>query len=214
MENNKMANPNNRNDGTPPVNPNGTVAKKKGWLPWVLLALGIIAVLLGLSRCNREKAIVDSTTAPATAPATSASSTPGTGTVAVLAGASTVGSYLAGTDVLPHTFVFEKLNFDTAKSEVRAADNNELTELAAAMKQHPNARIRIVGYADARGDAAANATLGKARADSVKAALVDDGIAADRLETASGGETNPVDTNATSAGQAENRRTELIVLQR
>jgi len=210
-----MVNPDNRGNGIPPRHSQDTETKKKGWLPWVLLALGIIAVLLGLSRCNREKAIVDNTTAPATTPATSAQTTaPATGTVAVLAGTSTVGSFLAGTDALPRTFVFEKLNFDTAKSDIRAADTNELSELAAAMKQHPNARIRIVGYADARGDAAANATLGKQRAESVKAALVADGIAADRLDTASGGETNPVDTNATSAGQAENRRTELIVLQR
>jgi outer membrane protein OmpA-like peptidoglycan-associated protein len=43
---------------------------------------------------------------------------------------------------------------------------------------------------------------------------VADGTAADRIDTASGGETNPADTNATSSGQAENRRTELIVLQR
>jgi outer membrane protein OmpA-like peptidoglycan-associated protein len=115
---------------------------------------------------------------------------------------------------LPRTFVFEKLNFDTAKSEIRAADRDELNTLAAALKQYPNARIRIVGYADSRGAAAANATLGKERADSVKAALVAEGIADTRLETASGGETNPVDTNATSTGQAENRRTELVVLQR
>jgi outer membrane protein OmpA-like peptidoglycan-associated protein len=48
----------------------------------------------------------------------------------------------------------------------------------------------------------------------VKAALVAEGIAATRLESASGGETNPVDSNATAAGRAENRRTEVIVLQR
>ena len=41
-----------------------------------------------------------------------------------------------------------------------------------------------------------------------------EGIAAERLETASGGQTNPVDTNATNAGQAENRRAELVVIQR
>ena len=74
--------------------------------------------------------------------------------------------------------------------------------------------MRIVGYADARGSAPSNATLGKDRADSVKAALVAQGIAAERLETASGGETNPVDTNPTATGQAENRRAELIVLRR
>jgi outer membrane protein OmpA-like peptidoglycan-associated protein len=48
----------------------------------------------------------------------------------------------------------------------------------------------------------------------VKAALVAQGIAAERLETASGGETDPVDTNATASGQFENRRAELVVRQR
>ena len=56
--------------------------------------------------------------------------------------------------------------------------------------------------------------LGKSRAESVKSSLVAGGIPAARIETASGGETNPVDSNATASVQAENRRTELVVLQR
>ena len=56
--------------------------------------------------------------------------------------------------------------------------------------------------------------LGKARADSVKAALVAKGIDGARIETISGGENDPVDTNATASGQAENRRTELVVIAR
>lgn len=202
-----MANPNDPRNGVPPNNVRAdAVNQKKGWLPWLFLALGVIALLFGLKRCSHDKAVTRVDTTTTTAP----------GKVAVLVpnGTSGFGSYLAGTEALPHTFVFEKLNFDTAKSDIRAADRDELNQLAAAMKQHPNARIRIVGYADARGDAAANAVLGKARADSVKAALVADGIAEDRLESASGGESNPVDTNATAAGQAENRRTELVLLQR
>lgn len=190
-------------------------AKKKGWLPWALLALGVIALLFGLKRCNHGNDAAGIAASPAPASVTTAAVAPApANNIAVLVGTSTVGSYLAGTGVLPHTFVFETLNFDTAKSELRAGDRGELDALAAALKQHPNARIRIVGYADARGDAAANAALGKARADSVKAALVADGIDAARLDTASGGESDPVDTNATASGRAENRRTELIVLQR
>ncbi|MEH6433919.1 OmpA family protein [Massilia sp. DD77] len=224
-----MAQSDRQGDGTPPSNIHvGPATKKANWIPWILLALGLLALLFGLRRCSDERdsapvaavpataPVADTATVPATAPATVATPAPAAvpATGAVLAGTSGVGSYLAGTEALPRTFVFEKLHFDTSKSDIRPVDRDELNTLGAALKQYPNARIRIVGYADARGAATANATLGKERAESVKAALVADGIAATRIETASGGETNPVDSNATSTGQAENRRTELVVLQR
>jgi outer membrane protein OmpA-like peptidoglycan-associated protein len=216
-----MANSDHKGDGAPPRDIHvGPATKKTNWLPWLLAGLALLALLFGLRRCSHDdqSAPVASTAAPAPAPAIVPPPAPYPSTVASdapnLPGTSGVGTYLGGTEALPRTFVFEKLNFDTAKSEIRAADREELNTLAAALKQYPNARIRIVGYADSRGAAASNATLGKERADSVKAALVAEGIADTRLETASGGETNPVDTNATSTGQAENRRTELVVLQR
>jgi outer membrane protein OmpA-like peptidoglycan-associated protein len=224
-----MAKSDHKGDGAPPSNIHvGPATKKKNWLPWLLLGLVLLALLFGLTRCSQDNGSARVATVPATAPVAGATTPPGSGTVAApsaattsvtatpstLPGTSGVGSYLAGTEALPRTFLFEKLNFDTAKSDIRAADREELNTLVATLKQYPNARIRIVGYADARGAAAANATLGKERADSVKAALVAGGIDAARLETASGGETNPVDSNATSTGQAENRRTELVVLQR
>ena len=208
-----MAGPNdNRPDGAPS---HIHIEKKKGfnWLPWLLLALGLLALLFALSRCNREDTAAVAP-APTATPTEVVAATPNAGSADALVGTSGLGTYLAGTEPLPRTFTFEKLNFDTAKSNIRPADAAEVNEVAATLKQYPKARIRIAGYADARGADAANMALGKARADSVKAALVAQGIDAGRIETVSGGENDPVDTNATAGGRFENRRTELVVTAR
>lgn len=208
-----MAGPNdNRPEGAPS---HIHIEKKKGlnWLPWLLLALGLLALLFALSRCNREDTVAVAP-APTATPTEVVAATPNAGSADALVGTSGLGTYLAGTEPLPRTFTFEKLNFDTAKSNVRPADAAEVNEVAATLKQYPNARIRIAGYADARGTDAANMALGKARADSVKSALVAQGINAGRIETVSGGENDPVDTNTTAGGRFENRRTELVVTAR
>jgi len=194
--------------------------KKSTWLPWLLAALVLLALVLALSQCDNDETPAAETTAvvPDPAPSTQVvGTTPNAGSstaLAGVAGAAGVGSFLAGTEPAPRTFVFEKLNFDTASSEIRSADIAEVDQLAAAMKQYPSARISIAGYADARGASEANATLGKERADSIKAALVEQGIEQERIETTSGGESDPVDTNATASGRFENRRTELVVTAR
>ena len=152
-----MANQNHQGDGAPPRNIHvGPAAKKANWLVWLLVPLVLLVLLFGLSRRSHNNEVTSVAPIPA--------NTPVTETATVPAGTSGVSSYLAGTEALPRTFVFDKLSFDTAKSEIRAADRNELNTVGAALKQYPNSRIRIVGYADARGNAAANAALAKARA--------------------------------------------------
>lgn len=195
----------------------GPEHEKRNWLPWILLGLGLLALLFALSRCNRDEAAV--TTATTTTTTTTAAPVAGAaaGTAVAVtdgAGVGQLGAYLAGTDVAPRTFVFDNLNFDTSSSAIRAADRATVTDTANVLKQYGATRVRIVGYADARGSDPANLALGKARADAVKEALVAEGVAAERIETASGGERAPIDTNATAGGQAENRRTELVVTTR
>ena len=206
-----MADPNDkRTDGAPPTHIH-IEKKTTNWLAWLLLALGILALLFGLSRCGRHDAVETTTTNTTTAVV---AETPNAPKAAALAGTAGLAGYLAGTEPAPQTFTFEKLNFETAKSVIRPADQADVDAVAATLKQYPKAHIRIAGYADTRGTEAANVALGKARADSVKAALIAKGIAGDRIETATGGTSDPVDTHATAAGRAENRRTELVVTQR
>ena len=203
-----MAGPDEKNDGAP-THIHIEKKKKLNWLPWLLLALGLLALLLALSRCRGNE-----TAAVAPASNDVVATTPTAGSSTALTGTSGLGAYLAGTEPTPGRFVFEKLNFDTAKSDIRPADAAEVDQVAATLTQYPNAKISIAGYADARGTDAANMALGKARAESIKSALTAKGIDAGRIETVSGGEQDPVDNNATASGRFENRRTELVVTAR
>ena len=196
-------------DGAPPRHVH--IEKKRvNWLAWLLLLLGLLALLFALFH-HRNR---DATVAAAAPAGNVVAETPTAASSTALANTSGLGSYLAGTDAAPRTFTFEKLNFDTNKSDIRAADQDEIGTIAATLKQYGTTHVRIAGYADARGNDAANVALGKARADSVKTALVAKGVDAGRIDTVSGGAGDPVATNATAAGQFENRRTELVVTSR
>lgn len=216
-----MADPINPNDprrtteGAPPTHIHVEKNKSVNWLPWLLLALGVLALLWFLLKPKHEVTVTTTTdtTAASTAPVATPTATPAVSDTPgyVIGG---LGDYLKGTEAAPRTFAFDKLHFDTAKSDIRAEDQGVLNDVATTLKQYGNVKVRIEGYADARGDAATNQQLGQARAEAVKAALVKSGIDAGRIDAVSGGASNPADTNATSQGQAENRRTELVVTSR
>ena len=119
--------------------------------------------------------------------------------------------FLASSEAAPRTFTFEHLNFATDSAALPADAQGTVSALAQILAAYPKAQVHLNGYADATGNEPRNLQLGAQRAAAVAQALVAQGVAADRIKTATGGSTNPADTNASSRGRAENRRTELLV---
>ena len=80
------------------------------------------------------------------------------------------------------------------------------------MDLNPQAKIRVVGHADATGTSLYNEELSLARAAAVAAYLIDNGVGTDRINVQGRGERRPIADNATSGGRALNRRIEIELL--
>ncbi len=103
--------------------------------------------------------------------------------------------------------------FDTDKAEVRADSAPTLAEIAKLLKSSPAlGTVYIVGHTDSQGAFDHNMDLSRRRAAAIAAELSSQhGVDAARLKTAGVGFLAPVATNATEAGRALNRRTELVL---
>jgi outer membrane protein OmpA-like peptidoglycan-associated protein len=120
----------------------------------------------------------------------------------------------SGQGDVPKRFRIDKLTFATGSSSVDSSSGDEIQKLADTLKAHPTARARIEGYTDNVGPDAANKKLSTERAASVKEQLVSLGIEADRLTAVGYGEEQPVASNANEEGRLQNRRTDIVILQR
>jgi OmpA-OmpF porin, OOP family len=111
-------------------------------------------------------------------------------------------------------FNFDRLLFDTGKATLQPSSQEQLNNIAAILKAYPNVHVKIGGYTDNMGDAAANVALSDARAKNVMDALVAAGIDPSRLESKGYGDQYPVGDNSTEEGRAQNRRIALLVTQK
>jgi len=115
--------------------------------------------------------------------------------------------------VLPKRFVLSDLTFRTDSAEIDPSRARVLDDVALAMAAHPDGRIRVEGHTDNTGWRDANQRLSQARAESTRAYLVSKGIDGARIEAAGHGPDQPLTSNERESGRAENRRTEIVVVQ-
>jgi cytochrome c oxidase subunit 2 len=104
------------------------------------------------------------------------------------------------------------VNFETGSANLTALSRYELDNLVTALNKYSAVTIEVAGHTDNNGAADANMLLSQNRAASVYNYLIDNGIAAERLRSAGYGQNNPVDSNDTDEGRANNRRTEFKIL--
>ncbi len=99
--------------------------------------------------------------------------------------------------------------FDTGNATLRQRSQQALIAAATILKEYPNLILEVQGYTDSVGSKEANRILSHNRAKSVKNALISQGINPKRLEAKGYGEINPIASNETSEGKAQNRRVVL-----
>ncbi|HQE38813.1 MAG: DUF4398 and OmpA-like domain-containing protein [Zoogloea sp.] len=101
--------------------------------------------------------------------------------------------------------------FDTDRAEIKSGGTRNLEQLVAFLKTYPLRKAEIEGFTDNTGSNGHNLDLSGRRADAVLAALVEMGIARDRLSARGYGEAYPVAGNTNTTGRQMNRRVEIVL---
>jgi len=99
--------------------------------------------------------------------------------------------------------------FETGKATLKKASYTSLNRIAKVMKDDPTLYVDISGYTDNVGKPAFNLELSDKRANACRDYLASQGISADRMTAKGYGEGNPIASNKTAIGRAQNRRTEF-----
>jgi len=107
---------------------------------------------------------------------------------------------------------FHSMTFDFDKSDLNPGTRAELDRVAKSMQDQPALMLELQGNTDSVGSDAYNKALGDRRAKAVFDYLTSKGVDPSRLKRVSFGQSNPVASNATDAGRAQNRRVDIVIL--
>jgi outer membrane protein OmpA-like peptidoglycan-associated protein len=110
------------------------------------------------------------------------------------------------------TLILEGVTFETGKSTLTPESETILNGVAESLVANDTIRVQVTGHTDNTGGLALNRRLSRARADAVRTYLISKGVAEDRLTARGFGPDQPIASNKTAEGRAQNRRVELTRL--
>lgn len=101
--------------------------------------------------------------------------------------------------------------FATDSASLRPDLQRDVQAVANSLVKYPNSAIQVIGHTDSTGSEAYNMDLSQRRAASVANILSYSGVPSSRIQTIGKGKSQPIASNATEAGRAQNRRVEIII---
>ncbi|MGV7105634.1 OmpA family protein [Flavobacterium sp. U410] len=104
------------------------------------------------------------------------------------------------------------IRFNLNESSLTTTAKTNLDKLVSVFKDYDDTNIIIYGHTDSSGNDDYNMSLSVKRAESVKNYLVTKGLSGTRFQIVGMGETDPIDTNETKEGMANNRRVEFAII--
>ena len=108
-------------------------------------------------------------------------------------------------------FSFDRVEFDTGASTLKASSQEQLRNVAEIMKAYPQVTLKLGGYTDNTGNPQQNQQLSRERATSAMNQIAGFGIDPSRLTAEGYGDQHPVADNATAEGRQRNRRIDINV---
>lgn len=102
--------------------------------------------------------------------------------------------------------------FQSGETQLREEAMASLVEVVDLLQSEPDKEIRIEGHTDSTGDSETNLEISEKRANAVLDALVSLGVDPARFTTAGMGEDFPIASNETDEGRSQNRRVDVILL--
>ncbi|MDW2958862.1 MAG: OmpA family protein [Alphaproteobacteria bacterium] len=104
------------------------------------------------------------------------------------------------------------ITFKTDSSDINSSFYPVLNSVAKVLNKYSNSTILVSGHTDSTGNADYNLNLSRERAQSVASYLQGQGIKSTRFEVLGMGSSNPIASNSTAQGRAQNRRVELKII--